>query len=105
MKELQWFKENISLYMKCHLYWNAYLQVYYNVKEPSDECYKIIADTSISTYLKSDDVDMSVEKIAYFLSRNYEKGKISLEQIESSSSYDVMDGVYYEDVEYLINEE
>ena len=104
MEELQWFKENVSLYMKFHLYWEAFLQVYYNVKKPSDDCFRIIANTSVSAYFKSDDIDMSIEKIAYFLSTNYENGKISLEQIESALAYDVIDGVYNEDVNYLIIE-
>lgn len=104
MEELKWFKDNLELYKRCNLYWNAYLQVYYNVKKPSDDCYRIIANTSISAYFKSDDTDMSIEKIAYFLSTNYEDGKISLVQIESALAYDVIEGIYNEDVNHLINE-
>lgn len=72
-------------------------------KEPTEKEFISLKRIITNTYMESDDYDISLSKIADFISENYYCENISLNDLKKSKAEDVLKAVENEDIEYLIS--
>lgn len=97
---LEWYKCNRSIFYKENLYCEAFYSIDCHISNPTKEIYRVIAEVSVYLYMK-DEYGIGISKIAYFLSMEFEKNNITLEEIQKANKWDLLDAVYENDIKYL----
>lgn len=97
---LEWYKCNKSLFYKENLYCEAFYSIDCHISNPTKEIYRVIAEVSVYVYMK-DEYGIGISNIADFLSMEFEKNNITLEEIKNANKWDLLDAVYENDIKYL----
>lgn len=98
---LKWYRCNKKIFYTDFLYCEAFYSIDCQIPNPTEEIYQVIADMSVYAYMK-DEQGIGITKIADFLSMEFAKKSITLDEIKNANKWDLLNAVYEEDIKYLI---